>query len=1419
MAYRDVVLADSPIYYWELEEQDFSINSGSVTTSGGAATSGLQRQVAGKYGLSIATTTKSQRAYLTLADTTPFTDKVFSIEAWVNPASSSGNDYLFSVGASTTNGTNGVLYVYKSTSGTGNVATAFIKGSGTGRGVVGTTNLADGNWHHIVVTVNGDTMTLYVDGASEGTPNTAAIGTFTPPSARFTWADAAAAAGAIGGYDETAIYDYALTPQQVADHYNNVSPAIDDGYNAEVMAGSALMTDAGVSATSPDRTISVAPMTASATMPGGAVAGRLAEVTATEDTYVSQSSPDTNQNTRGYLAIGSGLASFVKAPVTVEVDEAIVKATARFYQFYPSAPTKTVNVYRVDADWNEASLTFNNKPAWTLLRTVQVTAPTGTWFEVDVTGAHPTYGFALQSSTTGGNPIQPLDSENADASLRPYVNYQILPIASVSVVAEPATALAAMPIASVSAGSNLNLGAAPMTANAAFPEPSVEMLAGVLAEPMDAQASMPQGHNYAGPVDTFAEPMTASAEAVDVDVDVQVGATIAAAPAKATAVWKQAASVNGSPIVANELDDKFAQRVLASNPRNWLRLNDTGTSVFDRARNAVSGTYVGVTSGLFDGPDGRHSVNFDGSGYIKQTSEGTGNEAGPADSTLEFSIRTTKANQFIMMTDDQSQGTIGNTEVPRRDVFMSNGRIGYRSYPYSYQTGPVEFTGFKNLADGEWHRISIVSRVSTNDTLRGVSIYVDGVFEVRRTAALGWTGSPDYIGGGPVTSNSLHFVGDMSEVVVGPRSVAEDITLRYYDFMAWNPIQAGSMEAFAFTPAGAKGRGNQKRALYLYWNDRGDWYNIGGGVGSNKPSYDPLFQHDRSPGVFDLNGYKVFSYSVTKKAGSNQPYQDEVYDLPSLINLNYHVDMNDYDVIMFGDWPDEGFEEDYYKTQIPNYMADKERLLRQIRDANENGVGLMVTHPRLAVDLGIVDRVEWVPTMKESFGNVFSSPGNVGFQGNAVGLYDYGSAVKFPWDITVSAGIGDTAGGVGANGTGEPMTTDTEYLKFKAYFYDDQNFINKFRVRAKIEGLTDIPAYIVQDAVYHVDYDVWGDDIAALDLEDRMGGLQIGDEFIFEGTNMAGIEWSSQNYNGFRFGRPYGYYAVPAPNVKAGTVVTTFSATHWSAQQEVTNPFRNHATSIALDRGDVLAGRPVGGRIFVSFTEAPLDAHSQKWLPVDVLPGSKWDDGTAKWPNNYPHETAAQRNWEFSETRLSVATTPLSGNTRYVKVISPEGDIIEVPRGSDGAPQQLFSATYTEMFERVYVPQYSMTRRGIVWVGGGEKPQAGEKRVAATPMEATAQMPEPVVTAQKDGGYNAQPMAALAQMARVAESTVGDTEVHMLPMTAYAEFTGFSRVVSAAPMTATAELVESFDMVHATGEQVVLFLHGVDATLYLKEEA
>jgi hypothetical protein len=163
----------------------------------------------------------------------------------------------------------------------------------------------------------------------------------------------------------------------------------------------------------------------------------------------------------------------------------------------------------------------------------------------------------------------------------------------------------------------------------------------------------------------------------------------------------------------------------------------------------------------------------------------------------------------------------------------------------------------------------------------------------------------------------------------------------------------------------------------------------------------------------------------------------------------------------------------------------------------------------------------------------------------------------------------------------------------------------------------------------------------------------------------------------------------------------------------------------------------------------------------------------------------------------------------------PDGTTVQVS-GTKG--DMLPFTRSANLFPIEWHLSWQMNRRGLYWLGDRPEIDPGSVGIAEAPMTANAAMPTATVVAEKDADVAAQPMAVLTYMPKVAEDRDGNVQVVTLPLTAHAEFSGYSRVIQAAPMQADAVLVENFNMVHATGEQIVLVLAGVDDTLYLKEE-
>lgn len=1399
--YNDTVLADSPLVYLKLDETSGSTVADSGST-GGTATVGagvtLNQTGINGGGKAISTAGGTTSYVSKVVSGTPFADKVFSVEWWQKGGANSkdvGEYYGSGAGY-------GVII-----DGSGKLKFTIYGGT-TSAALTSTTTVTGSTWHHIVFTANGNSFKLYVDGNLEAS-STTNIGTFAPSATLYVGSYQSTAAAA--SYDEFALYDAELSSTRITAHKNaGVTTPVNGGYSAQVQFATA---DFPGGTKVKDNTYTATAMTASATTPN-AVGGVRLDLQASRDWTTNEVGVvNTSTTTLAVSTFGNGSPDRY-AVVDFELPSDFGSVTLDSAQLQLTVTTAFGGTGDFAVQPILAEYTTGQAQGFTFGPEVTATKTgTGT-VSVDVTSVitKPFYGFRIISKS-GSGAFASVD--NATTGSRPVLtvsyHYEVV---NASVGATPMTASADVP----NAGFSISDGyaASAMGASASMPTSTVSVVAqvSVSAEPMEALGLLGNS-GFAVPVTVSATAVTASAEVVSPTATTTRGVAYTASPMGAQAQWVQASAVNGQPIETNETEDRYFQRVSALGPDTWLRLNDKGSLAKDRVTSATIGSYVGVQVGQFAGPENRASVHFDGTGMI-DTNEGGPNVDEitlPGDYALEFSFRTDKANTFLMIGQDSVANNTQTTAAAATELKLVGGKIrltAYRFGPTFTQSVFKEFTGQRNLADGQWHHV-VVRTVRSENTANGsgVEIWVDGTFEIRRYGVANFVGFPDYIGGRPdyiefgsnLPTLPLNdwFVGDMSEVVWYDKTALDGTSIprNYYAFMGWKPVEAGSFDAFAFTPAGSSGKGNQKRALALSWRlGINDYYNRQVIGGTGKMNFDPLPMFDR--GVTEYMGYKVFGVGVMdgNPAGGNN-YRDPITDDVTLINLETDVNLNDYDLIMVQDWPDEG---DEIEAIDRTYPGARERLTQQIKNAvTDKGINLFVSHPRLAIDLGIVDRVEFVPTLGESK----LSAG----QGNAAGLYDYGSAYKFPWNIAGGSGMTSVAS-VGSPFNGVPANRDPSFLAAKAYFYGDSNKNDRFRVRALIEGLTDIPSYMIQDAVFQVDYDPWGWQGVAYKYLHRLDGLHIGDEYIYHGTDY-GLTGGWMDGGDYIFSRANGTVATPPGHVKAGTIVTTFGAKYWQGTQEVDNPYKDYATTIVLKPGDSLGGKAIAGKVFVNFSEQP--SQQPEGVVIQVLPAA---DNNVYWPGLYKPDTAEQREWEWSYTRQTLSST--SGfNNQNVTFIDPLGNQVTI---TANAGSDLTMVRSKNLFPLAGAPLFQMVRRGLVWLMDRTEQEPGAVTVRAEAMTATAAAPNAAVVAERDADVNATSMVAVAAMPKVAEDQSGDAQVVTLPMTAAATWTGYGKTISAAPMLANAEFVEDFDAVHTSGEQVVLTLPHADAVLYLKEE-
>lgn len=246
--YAKVVVADSPVAYWRLDE--LAADNGTATDAVGSfdgtyndaagsflfgAATGIPHETDGAVGLTNGANIQIPFAVELNSDT------AWSAETWIQPYSlgANGGDYRVVMSSEFNlfpNPYNG-WYVYQQPNNT----FAFAPQPGNGFIVAGPDDPAHGNqlvannWYHLVITDDGTTFTVFVNGEARSSfpvasdqfiPNGTGIlpngtlGVSPGFGATVLGQRTDAAFGTfIGAMDDTAIYNYALSAQQVQLHY------------------------------------------------------------------------------------------------------------------------------------------------------------------------------------------------------------------------------------------------------------------------------------------------------------------------------------------------------------------------------------------------------------------------------------------------------------------------------------------------------------------------------------------------------------------------------------------------------------------------------------------------------------------------------------------------------------------------------------------------------------------------------------------------------------------------------------------------------------------------------------------------------------------------------------------------------------------------------------------------------------------------------------------------------------------------------------------------------------------------------------------------------------------------------------------------------------------------------------------------
>lgn len=923
---------------------------------------------------------------------------------------------------------------------------------------------------------------------------------------------------------------------------------------------------------------------------------------------------------------------------------------------------------------------------------------------------------------------------------------------------------------------------------------------------------------------------------------------------------------------------------------NILPLNTSKNVSPARAPRGSSITTPRMGVGYFDNNE-RKAVRIEN---IEFPFPGTSSDHSERPYNIEFSIKTTKKDQVLAygiktsyLYYSRSVGAIG----------LSDGKI------YLAQDGGIQFstTGFNrglfptsaphpkkfvnraqyllsktDIADGQWHHV-IIQKGYGDENLR-TQIWIDGKLD-RQIFSRDSDGRTFYS-----TTPGLDGTNDIRPYILGFNSndpllysdfetsgwnfypgrfiTSQKTLINYLAYLKYDPIKAEPMTATLTMGQDTLAQGNRGRLLLLYW-----WRNpVGfnqfvntttnplttGYDGNNSPWSPEDLIDDPKKGPIYWEGWDVFPVGIIKPGASdvvklnnvgNEGYLDIENGRLRLLDLQQDLDTSQFDTIMFANYPSTSAQLDEYIREeiVDSYFGVKEKdiyadFLKSLRAAVDSGMSLLVQFDQLARDLKVYDRVERIPIFNEGISDkrAFWHTNNTN------------------WNVADNIPNKD-----------EDDCRLAIDLSNGAYFEDRYNNM-RHRVINTVEFLTDDPTYIFTDRAryQHSDFlDFGAPDRVYERFEYKNQGLQPGDEFVFGNP-------SNTTQFGNSRARQTSMLAIPFENIKGGRIITAQPEKYWKGDEYVDNPYKNYAHSIAFLPGDVLDGKGVGGKIFVSISEVfwdqaneyrIVDLYSDYWIDISYDLGffgpvgsaeaiAKRNDLKNTSPSKNPSYisptgiSAEQYNWatywsrndnfaftqvdrqqDFSgvlgllfESSIELERVPTSRKAlqSFTRRRDQLGRFASGSGGNGALFFQLKQGRITEIMN-IFVP--TLFTRAFWWLSDRLRPTGLVQRPQAATTSATMPSATPVV--DKIINVNASAMIANAiipaNITGTSNPTTFSVSLTTLPLTASALMVTFGKTVKPDVFTAAALITESGIFTYSL-EEVILTIADTEAVVYVR---
>jgi hypothetical protein len=360
------------------------------------------------------------------------------------------------------------------------------------------------------------------------------------------------------------------------------------------------------------------------------------------------------------------------------------------------------------------------------------------------------------------------------------------------------------------------------------------------------------------------------------------------------------------------------------------------------------------------------------------------------------------------------------------------------------------------------------------------------------------------------------------------------------------------------------------------------------------------------------------------------------------------------------------------------------------------------------------------------------------------------------------------------------------------------------RIVAEVEDLTDIPSNEISKIIEGYADDVWkpNGSFMAYDIIRRPNGLQVGDLSLMPVTTKWGSTFDTTTDTNYSWGdkglglAPYKRWSIISarPEGIIGRVISREQESYYGpGGVVVSNPYKDNAYTIAVERGSVVRGRPIRGRAFIELMEAGTD-------------------------NDYLAEDLDQNKWQGNSTTSPVSTWAF--DTRRYKEIKVAINSVKW-RLSGGELEGISTSfnyfTYEDGTYRRNLT-WNWHRRGLNWLAHTPETDGNDYIAYATPVTVTLTSPNPAFSRTASPVSQVIGAMRLDMEIRQPDNYKDGTVVERtLPMELSLDVRGIGTSVTVPPMELT--LSAAAPVIEADTEVITVYLDNTNSvTLFLKED-